>query len=49
MIVARYGADGKCSGGAGDGALCWPKEGAAEAFSITSSSIDRQIDSKFKK
>ncbi len=39
MIVARYGADGKCSERvsqySSDGALCWPEEGAAEALSIT--------------
>ncbi len=39
MILARYGADGKCSERvsqySGDGALCWPEEGAAEALSIT--------------
>ncbi len=44
MIVTRYGADGKCSGGvsqySGVGALCWPEEGVAEALSITVWSVD---------
>ncbi len=39
VIVARYGADGKCSERvsqySGHGALCWPEERASEALSIT--------------